>query len=154
MLKSFKNYLLYIFNNFKLKLTSVFDPSICLKNVIKTSIFDSHFIEISNYTYDNLLIENFINTKILQNILNNYRKENLRFFKCVVVFKTTEFNLIRIPLENVYSIDSNQIYEDLKKKVVISLDNYEDDNNLVIEQICVKILFIDPNFIIERKKIL
>jgi hypothetical protein len=151
-----KNTIIYLIYKLQFRLTSITDEHISYRKVVKTSIFDSHLIKVEDYGYSSLLIENFVNTKILQNILNEYRKENLKFFKCLVLFKPSNWpNSIIISLERVYTINSNpnQVVEDLKYKFIEDLDRYEEDDEfLVINEICVKVIFLDPDFMKSRKR--
>ena len=124
-----------------------------LAKIDKYKWCDFHFIEIKGFglEYNSSLINRFFESQIVEKILREYRKKELRYFKCIFEFRTEE-DLIWIneSLDLIFTPnDSKALIKQAKNKLGKKIDYYN-DSEFRIKTVVVNILFLDDNFIAKR----
>jgi hypothetical protein len=106
--------------------------------------FDMLIVSVDNYRDDYLFFESFLDTKILQNMLNTYEKEKSFWVGCTIQFKSRKSTKKNITIQKniIYPImDINKIEIDFKSQYLKKKPFFK------VEEIVIQIHYPEPNFL-------
>ena len=117
-----------------------------IKQVDKCKLFDTYFIEVKDQIYNYSFLKDFLETGILEMIVDKCNQEGLKNFKCIVIFENKENSIMIVePLVEIFSTnDPKALIKVATKKFRKTLDlDYYKTKGFEIKTVIIKILPID-----------